>query len=111
MTLDSTIVATLIAIGSGAVGSLIAWQIASAKSSHDLQLQDVRHSEAIHRLDLQLTDLKSDYRVDLNLLRESDRDLEKAIEESDRKFRSLVNFLALKGLHYRVRDDDKGTLS
>jgi septal ring factor EnvC (AmiA/AmiB activator) len=111
MNLDSTIVATLIAIAAGAIGSLIGQVFASQKSSHELEKQDIRTMETIKRIEEKLLELKEDLRETGSEMRACDRDLVSAIEESDRKFRSLVNFLAFKGLHYRVRDDDKGTLS
>jgi septal ring factor EnvC (AmiA/AmiB activator) len=111
MTLDSTIVATLIAIAAGAIGSLIGQMFASQKSSHELEKQDIRTMEAIKRIEEKLLEVKADLRETGKEMRVCDRELEKAIEESDRRFRSLVNFLAGKGLHYRVRDDNKGTLS
>ena len=111
MHLDSTILSVLIGIAAGAIGAMLSYLIASTKTSHELENQDIRIESAIARLSERYGDTRED-------LKELDREflgkislLEQRLDDSDRKFRSLVNFLAGKGLHYGIRDRDKGTLS
>lgn len=111
MQLDSTIVATLIAIIAGAIGSLIGSLIAGSKSDRELEKQDIRIESAITRLKERSDDTRSD-------MKELEREfmgkvslLEQRLDESDRRFRSLVNVLASKGIHYRFRSNERETLS
>jgi len=104
---------TITAIGlvAGTIGGAIVRIEKNNQARNELEKQDIRITEAIKRLDERLTDYRSDLK---ELEREAiatDRELEIKIDESDRRFRSLVNFLASKNLHYRIRDSNKETLS
>jgi hypothetical protein len=65
-----------------------------------LREQDIKHTAAIKICEERLLELKTER-----------NELEKKLEALERQFRSLVNFLAGKGLQYRIRNSDKETLS
>lgn len=111
MAVDSTIAGTLIAIAAGAIGSLLSWMLASGKNNNELEKQDIRIMAAIHSLETRLVELRGEFKEFVKEERLENRELEIKIDESDRKFRSLVSFLASKGFHYRIRGNDKETLS
>jgi vacuolar-type H+-ATPase subunit I/STV1 len=108
---DSTVLTFLL----GGIGGALA-------SYYALREQDIKHTEAIKSLTDKVSELKADARDIRKELNATEREIRKELIayskefESDltaieRKFRSLVNFLAGKGLHYKIRDGDKETLS
>lgn len=60
MVLDSTIISGLIAIAAMAIGALLSYLIASTKTSHELEKQDIRIESATTRLNERQGDLRSD---------------------------------------------------
>ena len=99
------------ALAVASVTGLVSWMLSSMASDRSRETQDIRHTKDIERLNEKVSELRGDYKEEVKLLRERDRELELAQDESDRRFRSLVGFLSSKGLHYRIRGNDKETLS
>lgn len=104
---------TITAIGllAGSIGGAIVRIERNNQARYELEKQDIRIENAIKLMEGKLTEIKADGKEFESETRTTCRELEGKIDDSDRRFRSLVNFLAAKGLHYRIRNSDRETLS